>query len=66
MGALVADTLTSVIQTAVTNNVNPFDYLVALQKNKSQVHKNPANWLPWNYKNNLQSEKTTSPLKSIV
>jgi hypothetical protein len=63
---LVADTLTSVIQTAVTNNVNPFDYLVALQKNKSQVHKNPTNWLPWNYKNNLQSEKTTSLLKSVA
>jgi hypothetical protein len=31
------------------NEVNPFDYLTALQRNAAAVKASPADWLPWNY-----------------
>ena len=36
----------SLIHTCNLGKVNPFDYLTALQKNSSEVFKNPRNWLP--------------------
>ena len=49
-GAYVGDLFMSIIHTCRLNNVNPFDYLVTLQKNCHDVLKNPHRWLPWNYK----------------
>jgi len=49
-GAHVGDLFMSIIHTCRLNNVNPFDYLVTLQKNCQDVLKNPHRWLPWNYK----------------
>jgi hypothetical protein len=40
----------SLIHTCTLAKVNPFDYLVALQKHAQDVLKNPHTWLPWNYK----------------
>lgn len=40
----------SLIHTCKLAKVNPFDYLVALQKHAMEVLKNPQRWLPWNYK----------------
>jgi transposase len=37
----------SLIHTCNLGDVNPFDYLVALQKHSSEVFKNPRNWMPW-------------------
>lgn len=54
-GAAIGDILMSVIQTAKRSGVNVFDYLTALQLNKSAVKKNPKAWLPWNY----QQQPTT-------
>jgi len=34
---------------------NPFDYLLALHKNPSQVTENPGNWLPWNFRQTITS-----------
>jgi hypothetical protein len=48
-GAAVGDILMSLIQTCSLNNVNPFDYLVALVRNAGAVCSNPARWLPWRY-----------------
>jgi transposase len=48
-GAKIADSLLSVIETCVLNQVNPYNYLVAIQKNMSQVLESPNLWLPWNY-----------------
>jgi len=45
--------LTSVIQTCIEAGKNPFDYLVALQKNFTKVAQAPQNWLPWNYQETL-------------
>lgn len=49
-GAQVGDIFMSLIHTCKLAKVNPFDYLVALQKHSQAVLKNPRRWLPWNYK----------------
>ena len=48
-GANVGGMLTSLIYTCYLNDVNPLDYLTALQENKSAVFKDTENWLPWTY-----------------
>jgi len=52
-GAQVGDIFMSLIHTCKLAKVNPFDYLVALQKYAKDVLKNPHNWLPWNYRETL-------------
>lgn len=47
-GADVANVLTSVITSAYRNDVNPFDYLNAVQRNVTETKENPTTWLPWN------------------
>ncbi len=46
----------SLIYTAQQNNVNPFNYLNALQQHAASVKENPSLWLPWNYMQQLKSE----------
>jgi transposase len=48
-GARIGDIHMSLIHTCALNQVNQFDYLMALQRHASAVKKNPAAWLPWNY-----------------
>ena len=48
-GAQVGDIFMSLIHTCKLAKVNPFDYLVALQKHTKDVLKHPQQWLPWNY-----------------
>src|SRR5215472_2717566 len=48
-GAEVGDLFMSFIHTCELNDVNTFDYLIALQKHAAEVAKNPAAWMPWNY-----------------
>lgn len=48
-GAMIGGVLTSVIYTCALSDVNPLNYLVALQEHKSQIVKEPERWLPWNY-----------------
>jgi len=52
-GAFIGDLFMSLIHTCNLGNVNPFDYLTALQKNSSAVFKNPRGWMPWNYRGNM-------------
>jgi hypothetical protein len=52
-GAFVGSLLTSIIQTCVMANENPFNYLVVLQQNKKELFKAPQDWLPWNYRQTL-------------
>ena len=49
-GAQVGDIFMSLIHTCKLHRVNPFDYLVALQRHARDVLDNPQAWLPWNYK----------------
>jgi transposase len=48
-GAYIGDIFMSLIHTCNLSKVNPFDYLVALQKHSHEVFKHPEGWLPWNY-----------------
>jgi transposase len=48
-GAFIGDIFMSLIHTCNLGGINPFDYLVSLQKHSSKVFKNPGNWMPWNY-----------------
>lgn len=52
-GAEVGDIYMSVIHTCRLCDVNPFEYLQALQKNAPAVTDKPAQWLPWNYREQL-------------
>ena len=49
-GAAVGDILMSLIHTCALNQVNPFEYLVALIRNASRARAKPDDWLPWNYR----------------
>ncbi|CCK80237.1 IS66 family transposase [Desulfobacula toluolica] len=48
-GAYIGDMFMSLIHTCSLMKVNPFNYLVALQKYSARVFKNPSQWMPWNY-----------------
>ena len=51
-GAKIADILMSVIETCALNNINAYNYLIAIQKNEKKVLENAKHWLPWNYSHN--------------
>ncbi len=48
-GAYIGDMFMSLIHSCNLMKINPFEYLVALQKHSSSVFKNPSRWMPWNY-----------------
>ena len=51
----------SLIHTCELNGVNPFDYLIALQKHAEELAKHPAAWMPWNYRETLQQMGASQP-----
>jgi hypothetical protein len=55
-GAFIGDMFMSLIHTCNLGQVNPFDYLTALQKHASEVSKNPRNWMPWNYQDSILAD----------
>ena len=57
-GARVGDIFMSLIHTCELNQVNPFDYLMALQQHTALVSRTPTEWLPWNYCDTLESVDT--------
>jgi transposase len=57
-GAYIGDMYMSLIHTCNLMQVNPFDYLVALQRYSSAVFKNPSDWMPWNFKAAIAACKT--------
>ena len=52
-GAEVGDIYMSLIHTCRLCDVNPFDYLNALQHHAQDVIAAPACWLPWNFRERL-------------
>jgi transposase len=60
-GAEVGDLFMSLIHTCELNAVNPFEYLIALQKHAGELAKNPAAWMPWNYAQALPPVGTSRP-----
>jgi transposase len=61
-GATVGDMFTSIIHTCELNEVNAYDYLVELLKHSDEASCNPAEWMPWNYRETLgRLESSTQP-----
>jgi hypothetical protein len=54
-GAAVGDVCMSLIHTCHHSEVDPIAYLTALQRHHERVQANPAAWLPWNYRQQLDS-----------
>jgi len=52
-GAHVGDVFMSLIHTAELGDVDPFDYLVAVQRHHEEGADRPGDWLPWTYKETL-------------
>lgn len=52
-GAAVGDLYMSLIATAKLAGADPFDYLNDLQRHAEEVADNPADWMPWNYRETL-------------
>ena len=52
-GAEVGDIYMSLIHTCRLCDVNPFEYLKALQQHAQDVISRAARWLPWNYREQL-------------
>jgi len=48
-GAYIGDMFMSLIHTCNKMSVNPFHYLIAIQKYSSEVFRNPSRWMPWNF-----------------
>ncbi len=61
-GAYVGDVLTSLIETTRLAGENPLEYLSALMENRSAVFRDPAAWLPWNYREARQAGSENLPL----
>ena len=52
-GARVGDLYMSLIHTCELVGANAFDYLTELQRHVAELKKNPAAWMPWNYRETL-------------
>ena len=59
-GARVGDLFMSVIHTCELNGVNPFAYLIALQRHADALKATPGAWLPWTYRETLQPLKAST------
>lgn len=49
-GAHVGDVFMSLIHSAELSDVDPFEYLVAVQRHHQEVAECPGDWLPWTYR----------------
>ena len=45
----------SLIHTCRLNSINPVEYLTALRDHAKLMLKNPSQWLPWTFRQTLQS-----------
>jgi hypothetical protein len=52
-GARMGDLFMSLIHTCELNDVNPFDYLIELQRHDGELKRVPSEWMPWNYRDTL-------------
>jgi transposase len=53
-GAQVGDLYMSLIHTCQLCGANSFDYLTELQRHAQELATQPAEWMPWNYRETLQ------------
>jgi transposase len=52
-GAAVGDLFMSLIHTCQLCEANSFEYLIELQRHVRELAANPAEWMPWNYRDAL-------------
>jgi hypothetical protein len=52
-GAQVGDLFMSLIHTCRLCDANSFDYMTELQRHAGELAANPAQWMPWNYRDTL-------------
>jgi len=52
-GAEVGDVWMSLIHTCQLCHANSFEYLTELQRHAGELAANPAQWMPWNYREQL-------------
>jgi transposase len=52
-GAQVGDLFMTLIHTCQLCGANSFDYLTELQRHARELEANPAQWMPWNYRETL-------------
>jgi hypothetical protein len=52
-GAQAGDLYMSLIHSCELNGSNPFDYLTELQRHAEDLARNPAEWMPWNYRSRI-------------
>jgi transposase len=52
-GAHVGDLFMSLIHTCQLCKMDPFDYLVELQRHSEELARSPQDWMPWNYRETL-------------
>lgn len=55
LGAYVGDIIMSLLQTCVAAGKNPYEYLLAIHRNKKAAFKAPEKFLPWTFEANLSS-----------
>jgi hypothetical protein len=55
-GARVGDLYMSLIASCQLAGANPFDYLIELQRHASEIEREPAEWMPWNYQARLEAK----------
>ena len=55
-GAEVGDLYMSLIHTCYFCGADPFDYLTQLQRNGDRVRAAPGDWMPWNYRQQLEPD----------
>ena len=60
-GAEVGDLFMSLIHTCELNEINPFEYLIELQKHSEELAQHPADWMPWSYRQALPPAGTSHP-----
>lgn len=59
-GAQVGDLFMSLIYTCELCGANPFDYLTELERHAGELSSNPQDWMPWNYRETLDSSCSAS------
>lgn len=59
-GAAVGDLYMSLIATAKLAGADPFHYLNELQRHLDDACDNPADWMPWNYRDTLEGIPATT------
>ena len=54
----MGDLFMSLIRADELNGVNPFDYLIELQRHAGELKRVPSEWMPWSYRDTLSRFST--------